>query len=189
VKRFALLSVLGVALLIPAAHAQGEGGEDRLGLWKWANFALLAGGLGYLIAKSAPPLFAARSRKIREDMAEAEHEREQAEARLNDVGRRLDNLESEMAALRAEAEMEAHRESQRMRVETEAEMARIRVHAEQELAAAGKAARLELKRYSAQLAIRQAELMVRERLTPGADNELVRDFVRGLDRPAPPQTR
>ena len=149
-KRFALLPVLGVALLIPAAHAQGEGGEDRLGLWKWANFALLAGGLGYLIAKSAPPLFAARSRKIREDMAEAEHLLEQAERRLNDVGR---------------------------------------VHAQQEIAAAGKAARLELKRYSAQLAIRQAELMVRERLTPGAENELVRDFVRGLDRPAPPQTR
>jgi F-type H+-transporting ATPase subunit b len=188
-KRVALLPVLALALLIPAAHAQGQGGEDRLELWKWANFALLAAGLGYLIAKSAPPLFAARSRKIREDMAEAERLREQAEARLNDVGRRLDNLESEMAALRAEAEMEARRESQRMRVETEAEMVRIRVHAEQEIAAAGKAARLELKRYSAQLAIRQAELMVRERLTPGAENELVRDFVRGLDRPAPPQTR
>ncbi len=183
-RRFALVAALGLAFLVPSALAQGEGGEGRLDAWKWANFVLLAGGLGYLIGKTAPPFFAARSRKIREAMAEADDLRQEAEARVSEVERRLANLESEMAALRAESEMEARSESERMRQQTEAEMAKIRVHAEQEIAAAGKAARLELKRYSAQLAIRQAEEKVRERITPGTQNELVRDFVRDLDRPA-----
>jgi F0F1-type ATP synthase membrane subunit b/b' len=71
-----------------------------------------------------------------------------------------------------------------MRQQTMAEMAKIRANAEREIAAAGKAARLDLKRYSAHLAIQLAEEKVRGRVTPDTQDALVREFVRDLDRPA-----
>ena len=52
------------------SRSQGE--QASLEAWKWANFLLLAGGLGYLIGKNAGPFFAAARRQIRKDMLDAE---------------------------------------------------------------------------------------------------------------------
>ena len=50
---------------------------------------------------------------------------------------------------------------------------------------AAKAARAELKRHSAELAVALAERLIRARMTTATQDELVREFVRGLDSPAP----
>ena len=188
-RRMVSVFVLGLALMVPAALAATEGGgEGNLELWKVANFLLLAGGLGYLIGKHAGPFFAARSKKIREDMTQADEMRQEAEARVGAVERRLANLESEIAALRSESEQEAGSETERMKQQTVDEMAKIRTHAEHEIASAGKAARMELKRYSAQLAIHLAEQKVRGRITPDTQDALVREFVQDLEHPLPGRT-
>jgi F0F1-type ATP synthase membrane subunit b/b' len=57
------------------------------------------------------------------------------------------------------------------------------MHAEQDIQSAGKAARAELKRYSAELAIALAEQKIRTRINPDAQNALVMAFVRDLDKP------
>lgn len=184
-RRFAEVLTLGLVLAAPALFAQeGGAGEGGLEAWKWVNFALLAGGLGYLVGKNAGPFFAARSRNLREDLANAEEMWKAAEARAGDVDRKVANLESEIAAFRAESRLEAENETKRMRLQTAAEIARIKEHAEQEIAAAGKAARLELKRYAAQLAIGLAEQKVRGRITPDTQDALVRGFVRDIERPS-----
>jgi F-type H+-transporting ATPase subunit b len=187
-KRLLQLSLLGLILVAPAAFAQespaqeaGQPAEDSLAVWKWANFVLLVGGLGYLIGKGAGPFFAERSRKIREDMAQAHEMWKSAEARASEVERKLANLEAEIAAFRVESQEEAQSETRRMRLQTAAEVARVKEHAQQEIAAAGKAARLELKRYSAELAIGLAQEKVRRRITPDTQDALVRGFVRELD--------
>jgi len=107
-----------------------------------------------------------------------------AEARATEVERKLATLESVIAAFRNESHLEAQNETKRMKLQTAAEIARIKEHAEQEIAAAGKAARLELKRYAAHLAIRMAEDKARGRMTPDIQDGLVREFVRDLDQPA-----
>src|SRR5262249_14484804 len=149
-------------------------------LWKWANFAILAGALGYLIGKNAGPFFDNRSKQIKKDMLEAAAARKDAESRAADVERRLANLESEIAALRAEAQQEAAAETERLSRQSASEMAKIQANAEQEIAAAGKAARLELKRYSAHLAAGLAEQKLRARMSPDTQNELVQSFVHNL---------
>ena len=63
---------------------------------------------------------------------------------------------------------------------TAAEIAKIQAHSEQEIASAGKAARMELKRYAAELAVELAEQKVRARMTPDAQDALVQGFVRNL---------
>src|SRR6185436_15121926 len=145
----------------PAAHeaaGHGEGGqEEGPGIvWKWANFALLAGGLGYMIAKNAGPFFSARTLQIRKDMVDSQESRRQAEARAAEVDRRLAALGTEIAALRSESQRETQAETERLAKHTAAEIAKLQAHAEQEIVSAGKAARTELKRYSARLAIELA---------------------------------
>ena len=147
---------------------------------KWANFLLLAGLLGYFIGKNAGPFFAARSAGIRQDMDESLRQREQAEAKAADVDRRLANLEKDIAALRGQSESEAQAETERMTQQTTAEIAKIQAHAEREIASAGKAARMALKRYSAELAMGIAEQKVRARMTPDTEDALVQGFVRNL---------
>jgi F-type H+-transporting ATPase subunit b len=178
-KRFATLALVVCFTAAPIfAEEKEEGGG--LQIWKWANFVVLAGGLGYLIGKKGGPFFAARSVKIRKDMADAGDVRQDAEARAAEVDRRLANLEAEIAALRAESGKEEEAEAAGFGRHTAAEIAKTQAQAEQEIAAAGKAARLELKRYCAELAVGLAEQKIRARMTPETQDELVRGFVRDL---------
>lgn len=185
-KRFArstrLIVMLGV--LTAACFAQEEkkkeGGESNVMMWKWANFLVLAGALGYLIGKNAPPYFRTRSAEIRRDMDNAAEERRKAEERAAAVDLRLANLETEIAALHTEAQQEVQAETERLSQHTAAEIAKIQARAEQEIIFAGKAARMELKRHAAELAVGLAEQKIRARMTPDAQDVLVRGFVRDL---------
>jgi F-type H+-transporting ATPase subunit b len=147
---------------------------------KWANFLVLAGLLGYLIGKNAGPFFASRSEAIRKDMEDSRRQREEAEARAKAVELRLANLETDLAALRSETQAEAAAEEERAAARGKAEIAKIEAHAQQEIASAGKAARMDLKRYAAGLAVGLAEQKVRARMTPAAEDSLVQGFVRNL---------
>ena len=63
------------------AHAEGEAPMPNEIWWKWANFALLAGGLGYLISKHAGPFFRSRTEEIQKGIQDAAKVRAEAEAR------------------------------------------------------------------------------------------------------------
>jgi F0F1-type ATP synthase membrane subunit b/b' len=177
VVRFALLLSLAAGL----ALAEGkEAGDGNVQMWKWANFLVLAGGLGYLVVKMVPPMFAERSRSILKDMLDSGKIRQDAETRAADVERRLAGLEAEIARLRADSQSESQAETQRLASHTAAEIAKIQAQSQQEIGAAGKAARADLKRYAAKLAIDLAEQKIRARMTPAAEDGLVRGFVRDL---------
>jgi F-type H+-transporting ATPase subunit b len=168
----------------PAGRASepAEGEHAGMAAWKWANFAVLAGVLGWAVKKNAGPFFAARTRKIKEAMLEADDLRAQSEARAAEVERRLANLEADIADLRANSAREAEAETARLSRVTAAEIAKIQAQSEQEIAGAVKAARLELKRYSAELAISLAEQKIRARLTPETKDALISGFVHNLER-------
>ena len=192
-KRLACVAIaMGLAVLVPVRHARAAEAASESGgsqqkepseIWKWANFALLAGGLGYLIAKNAPAFFADRSKKIVEDIDEARRFGEEAEACAAAVEERLANLEVEIAAMRRESQAAIAAESERLKTYAAAEAAKIQEAAEREIEAAGKAARLELRRYAAGLAIDLAQRKIQARMTPEAQDGLVRGFLQDLKNP------
>ena len=188
-RPFVLSLVFGLALLAPCFAQEGgnhSGEEDTSQqLWKVANFVLLVGGLGFLIGKSAGPFFAARSRSIREDMLQGEEARKNAERRAAEVDLRLANLDLEIADLRRNAQTESDQERERMSRQLAAEIGKVRTRAEEEIAAAGKTARAELKRYVAELAIGLAEQKIRARVNADVQEELMGAFIDELDNPAP----
>ena len=53
------------------AHTNEAEQGDPWIWWKWANFAILAAGLGYLIRKNVPPLFRKQSDEIKSALAES----------------------------------------------------------------------------------------------------------------------
>ena len=166
-----------------AAQPPAEGEQGEMEGWKWANFALLAVGLGYLVAKNAGPFFAARSQKIKVDMRESEVLRQEAEERAAAVDRRLSRLAAEIEEMRSQSKAEAETEAKRLALHTQQEIVKIRVHSETEIEAAGKAARSELKRYSAHLAVTLAEQKVRARMDAEAQAGMVNGFVHDLADP------
>ncbi len=168
-------------------HGESPGAEEHGStlIWMWANFLLLAAGLGYLIYKNAGPFYEGRTRIIRKGLIEAEDLRKDAEARTAEIEKRLANLENEIAALRAESQREAAAETERLSALIETDMARIQADAEQEIDAAGRAARLELKRHAAALAVDLAGQKIRARMSDEAQEKLVGSFVRRVDMPAP----
>jgi F-type H+-transporting ATPase subunit b len=133
--------------------------------------------LGYVIKKNAGPYFAQRSVEIRKGMAEAEAARAASDAKVADVDRRLANLAAEIEALRSSAKQEAEADAQRVQREAAAEMAKVQSHIAEEIASATKSATLELRRYSAELALGLAEQKIAARLSPEMQNRLVGRFV------------
>ena len=176
-----LACVLFAGAAYPALAADQANESQQF--WLIGNCVLLVGGLAYLIAKHGGPFYRSRLLKIREDIVQGQEAQQAAEQKAAEVDRRLANLEGEIAALRSESQRELENERELMRHRTEAESARILANAQQEIAAAGKTARAELKRYSAELAIGLAERKIRTRINPEIQDELIGSFVEMLDTP------
>jgi F-type H+-transporting ATPase subunit b len=196
-KRLAFLLCAGIALMmIPAVRAQhGEGqaapaehaehaehGPSRI--WIWANFFILAGGLGYLAAKQAGPFFKQRGEEIRKGIEDAARIKSDADARAAAIEQRLANLEADIEALRTRGAQEIAAEGERISRETAQSVEKIQRQAEQDIATAGKGARQELKVYAADLALQLAEKKIRAELTAEIDAGLMRNFADNLRRQA-----
>ena len=164
----------------PAAGESKQEAQDPLLWWKWANFAILTAGLGYLIAKNAPALFAQRSREIQQGMLEAAKQKQDAEAQAAVIEKRLAGLQGEIESLRSAAKAEIGAEGERIGRETERRLQRIQGQAGQELALMARAARFELRKYSAELAVDLAEQRIRSRITKDMQDGLVDGFLQDL---------
>lgn len=150
--------------------------------WKWANFALLAVGLGILLGKMVPKTFAERTAGIQKDIKEAQALKADAERRAAEVEAKVAKLGSDIETFRAEASKDMAREGDRIRQETAAHIKHVEEQAALEIESAGKLARRELKQYSAELALKLAEERLRTRMDAHAESGLVDNFVAELGR-------
>lgn len=186
-RRFLLLVILAFAPLMMAQEATEHGKseaaqpEEVSSTWKWANFIILAIGLGYLMGKSLPGMFHSRNQEIQKGIAEAQKLKYEAEKRVAEMDARMNALGAEIERFRAQAATEMQQEGERIRQETAAQIQRIEAQVEQEIESATKAARRNLKDYAANLALELAEQRVRTRLDGNAENNLVDGFIRDLE--------
>jgi F-type H+-transporting ATPase subunit b len=172
--------VLSAAVCLSAQEKQ-EASEPAAGL-KWANFAILAVGLGYMLAKALPPVFRSRTDEIQKGIAEAQAIKLDADKRAAEVEAKTRTLGADIEKFRAQSKIEMQQESERIRQDTAAQISRLEQKAGQEIEAAGKTARRELKTYAAKLALDLAEQRVRTRLDAGTEQALVDGFLQDLGR-------
>jgi F-type H+-transporting ATPase subunit b len=192
-RRATLAVALGLAFVsyalpqeTPAAKTNEADPGDSMIWWKWANFLILAAGLGYLIGKNVPPLFRKQSDDIQSALAEAAKIKQEAAGYAASVETRLANLQDEIQKLRESAHAEMIAESDRIRRETEQHAQKIREQSAQEIALMTRAAKADLRKYAAELAIGLAEERIRFRMNSETQDQLVNGFVHDLrERPAP----
>ncbi len=142
------------------------------------NFLIVAGFI-YAVSRSrVPAMLRARTEAIQQGMKEARAASDDARRRLGEVESRLAKLDSEIAELRTAAEKEAQAEEARIRVAAEEDVRKVLQAAEQEIDAASRQARRELKSLAAGLAVDLAEKKLKVDKT--TDQALVRQFVRQL---------
>jgi F-type H+-transporting ATPase subunit b len=164
----------------PAAQTKEAEQGDPWIWWKWANFAILAVGLGYLIGKNAPALFRKQSDEILAALAESAKIKQDAADHAARVEARLGNLQNEIQKLREDAHTEMLAESERVRRETEHQVQRIREQSVQEIELMTRAAKDELRKYAAELAIGLAEERIRFRMNPETQDRLANGFLHDL---------
>jgi len=179
-KRLLFVLLLAAAAAFAQESKEKEsGGEANLAL-KWANFVVLAIGIGYLIAKTLPPMFHSRTEEIQKGIKEAQLLKQDAEKRAAGMETRLAALGSEIEQFRAQARAEMEQESARIAESTRRELEKIQQQTELEIQTAGKIAQRELKAFGAKLALELAEARIRASLDRGAQDALFQDFVQGL---------
>jgi len=150
-------------------------------LFKWINFAILAGGILWVFGKLLPPVFRGNAETIHSAIAKATAAKNEADKLLQDAQRKLASLEKEVAELRQTASRESAAEIERLMAATQSDEAKIAAAARTEIAAAERAARQELKALAAKLAVDGAKTQLATQLTPQVQESLVSEFVKSLE--------
>jgi F-type H+-transporting ATPase subunit b len=182
-----LLIAAGTALYAQEGENHGKEGaegeaEERPVTLLWANFGLLALGLGIMLAKTLPKAFEARTASIQKEILEAQAIKADAEKRAAAVEAKVAQLGSDIEKFKTDAAQEMSVEGERIRKETADQIKRIEAQAAAEVETAGKIATRELKQYSADLALKLAEDRVRAKLDGAAESSLVDGFVAQLSK-------
>jgi F-type H+-transporting ATPase subunit b len=138
------------------------------------NFAVITVVIIWAARKFLPHVFSNRTSAIQKAMQEAQKASEEARRRLAGIESRLKKLDVEIGMMRDSAEKEAAGEEARIHAAAEEDARKIVESAQQEIEAAAKAARRELKSFAADLAVSLAEKQIRVDLA--TDHALVTKF-------------
>jgi F0F1-type ATP synthase membrane subunit b/b' len=144
-------------------------------VWKFVNLFIFVGALVYVLVRKAKlgEAFNARREGIKAELNKARLERDAALAKLKEVEERLSGLNAEVATVKEKSEREAAAERERIAQSTEAEITKLSVQAQREIENAGKAAKNELRRFTAEQSVRLAEELIRRDLRPEDDARLI----------------
>jgi F0F1-type ATP synthase membrane subunit b/b' len=172
-----------VAAPVLAQEGEASPADSPVGwVFRWLNFALVFGGIAYAIWKWGAPYFRQQAEEISRKIAEGARAREAAERQRREIQAKLAGLEDEIERLRVEGKRDAEAEAQRLLETERLERERIERAARAEIEAAEREGRMELKILAARRAVELAEALLRQSLTPKADESLFDGFVTELER-------
>lgn len=156
--------------------------ESREGTYKIINFLIMAAALVYFLRQPLKDFFADRNDAIRQGLEEGRKALAAADARMNEVEAKLNNLSNEIAAFKVESERAMAAERERLMQAAQTEAQRLMEFAQTQIESATRAAKVELRRFTAGQAVELAEVMIRQRLDDSARRGLVARFVGDLKK-------
>ncbi len=188
-RRFAhiLTSVLGCLLMtLPALAEEGSSvnpADSPAGqIFRWLNFALVFGGIAYLIAKHGGNFFRANAQAIAASIHEGTAAKEEADRQLREVEAKISRLDQDVAVMREAARRDSTAEAARLEASGNAEIEKIEAAARSEMGSAERAARKELRVLAANLAVERAGSIVSSRMDNSVRGRLFQSFLGDLGR-------
>src|SRR6266404_8060722 len=185
VWKAAASAIVVVFFAAMSAHAAEEGGntttESANEIFKWINFAIVAGLIAWVFLKLTPPFFRKNAETISSAISKATAAKAEAERQLREAEEKLARLEQEVMQLRSTAQREMATETERLKAITQSDIEKVKLAAKAEMEAAERAARLELKMIAANLAVDGAESLLAKEMTPQVQESLVAAFVKSLE--------
>lgn len=180
----ALLALFLCALPVLAAEgAEPDPAETTTGLiFRWLNFIIVFGGMGFLIAKYGGNFFRSNAKEIAASIVQATAAKDKAAHALHEVEAKIAHLNQEVADMREQAQKNWEAESQRLYSSGVAEIEKINQAARAELAASERAAQEQLRQVAASLAVQNAAAVVRSRMNVEMRAKLFRTFLADLGR-------
>jgi F-type H+-transporting ATPase subunit b len=173
---------------IPALAAEGaaedSGGFTPGDFFRWLNFAIVFGGIAYLIAKHGSSFFRANAKAIAASITEASAAKAEADRELRGVETKIACLGQEIAELREAARRDSEAEAERLLVSGRVEIEKIKQAARGELAASERAAQQELRAIAASMAVERAGALVSSRMNGEIRARIFHAFLGELARSA-----
>jgi F-type H+-transporting ATPase subunit b len=181
-RRAGLGSLLGILAAAAPALAAEAGGGSGLGievnatlLIQVVNFLLLLAVLYRFLFKPLMGALEGRSAAIRQQLAEAQAAREEAQRQLAAFDARLREAQAEAQQVRERALREAAQLSERLTAEARAEAARVVETAQAQVAQEVRRARTELRAEVGTLATEVAERLIRKSLRDEDHQRIVQE--------------
>jgi F0F1-type ATP synthase membrane subunit b/b' len=174
-------------MLLLLLLAGGEGWMEwfnypGLEAWKFVNLAIFTGAAVYVLSRKINEALLARHESIRQELIDAQNEREQALAKVAEAEALLSSLDDDVRAVREQARKEAESERQRLAASAAREIEKLKQQANREIEMADKVARKTLRRYLAKRSIQFARESIRNQMRPEDDSRLIRENIGSLRR-------
>lgn len=178
-----MIYTFALALLAEAGHEASGGILSNPLLWRILNLTVFVAILVYILRNKVGlgRLFDDRAASIRKQLEQSRQEKQEAQDKLAELEARLSRLDDELARIRAEAEREAERETERIRKTAESDAEKIRQMTQREIEGALKAARTELRTFVADNAVHLAETIIRREIRQEDQSRIMNDYVEKLD--------
>jgi F-type H+-transporting ATPase subunit b len=176
------LILAGAALASEAAHGGGHGGMDPAKIqdfiWRSVNFVVFAAILIKLLAKPAKAFFGKRSQDIAQSLADLEAKKQAAVAAVKEAEARLALVAEERQRLLQQYVAEGEMEKAKILEKAEMVAARIKEMAAMTITQETKKAVQELRQEVAELATKLAEDLIKEKVTPTDQQQLVEEYLK-----------
>jgi F-type H+-transporting ATPase subunit b len=175
-------------MVLPVLAAEGaepDPTESTAGLiFRWLNFLIVFGGIGYVIAKRGGAFFRGNAKEIAANIVEATAAKAEADRELHEVETKIARLDHDVAELREEARRNWIAESERLRASGVAEIEKINQAARGELAASERAAQQQVREIAASMAVERAAALVSSMMNTEIRARMFQSFLSELGRGA-----
>ena len=169
--------------VLAAEGAEPDPADSTAGLiFRWLNFLIVFGGMGWLIAKYGGAFFRGNAKEIAASIVEATAAKEEAGRELHAVEAKIEHLDRDVAEMREQAQRNWDAESDRLRTSGAVEIEKINQAARGELAASERAAQEQLREIAASLAVKNAAAVVTSRMNSEMRARIFQTFLADLGR-------
>lgn len=153
-------------------------------IFRWLNFAIVFGGIAFLITKYGGSFFKSNAKAIAASIHEGTAAKEEADRQLQEMDAKIAHLDQDVTEIRETARRDSAAETERLTTSAKIEIEKIETAARAELGAAERAARQELRVIAASMAINGAGSLVSSRMNKDVRSRLLRAFLADLGRSA-----